>query len=178
MSPLSDRSLGVVIAYLLPGFTSLWAIAPFVPTVAGWLDGSVALDHGPTVGGFLYVTTASLIAGLVLNVMRWAIFDALNTLTGVQKPQWDDGKLQENFDAFHLAVDHHYRYYQFYACMMIAVAMLYGVHRFILREPIHPLIDLVVLIFFVLFAFAQRDALKRYFSRASHILDSQRKNYD
>jgi len=100
MSPLSDRSFGVVIANLLPGFTSLWGVSPFVPPLAAWLDGGLTMEHAPSVGGFLYVTVASLIAGLAINVVRWVLFDNLNVATGVKKPRWDDRKLQANFDAF------------------------------------------------------------------------------
>ncbi|MEM6259409.1 MAG: hypothetical protein AAGI37_14090 [Planctomycetota bacterium] len=174
MSPLSDRSFGVFIANLLPGFISLWSLAPFVPPLANWLDGSMAAEQAPSVGGFLYVTIASFTAGLGLNVVRWVLFDTLNALTGVKRPRWDEGKLQANFDAYLLAVDHHFRYYQFYTCMMLAVGMLYGAHRFVLAEPLDAAVDVAAATFFVLFALAQRDALKRYYTRTTRILDLQR----
>ena len=171
MSLLSDRSFGAVIAYLLPGFTSLWSVSPFLPPLAGWLEGSLAVEHTPSVGGFLYVTLASLIAGLAINVVRWVILDTFNAATGIKKPTWDDRKLQENFDAFQNVVDQHFRYYQFYTGMMIAAGMVYAVHRFALPNSYSHWIDLGAFIFFVLFGFAQRDALDRYYTRASHILD-------
>ncbi|MEM1353902.1 MAG: hypothetical protein AAGH88_03360 [Planctomycetota bacterium] len=172
MSPLSDRSFGVVIAYLLPGFISLWSVSPFIAPLAGWLDGSMSLEHAPSVGGFLYVTVASLTAGLTLNVVRWALFDSINIMTGIEKPAWDDSKLQANFDAFQNVVEQHFRYYQFYSCTIIAVAMVYVVHRFVLTDPLNAAVDYAAAVFFVLFALAQRDAMHRYYTRATHILTS------
>lgn len=135
----------------------------------------MTMEQAPSVGGFLYVTVASLIAGLILNVIRWALFDVLNAMTGINSPDWDDSNLQDNLQAFQNAVEQHFRYYQFYACMLIAVAMVYVVHHFIVPEPVDSWIDLPILIFFALFGFAQRDALRRYFARTSRILNSGKK---
>ncbi len=68
MSELSEKNFGLLIAYVLPGFVTLWGISHFSPTVESWIASS---QHGaPTVGGFLYVTLASLAAGLTVSEAR------------------------------------------------------------------------------------------------------------
>ena len=60
MSSLSSQNFGPVIAYILPGFVTLWGVSYFSPTVDGWIAASQ--QGAPTVAGFLYVTLASLAA--------------------------------------------------------------------------------------------------------------------
>jgi hypothetical protein len=62
MSGLSGKEFGILIAYVLPGFLTLWGVSPFSPTVAQWLSASPS--GASTVGGLLYGTVASVGVGL------------------------------------------------------------------------------------------------------------------
>lgn len=124
MSELSEKNFGLLIAYVLPGFVTLWGISRFSPTVESWIvmDGAGA----PTVAGFMYVTLASIGAGLTISAIRWALIDSLHHATGIEPPRWDFAKLDERFEGFTGLVENHYRYYQFYSNMLIAVAIVRG----------------------------------------------------
>ncbi len=54
MQDVSTRNFGLLIAYLLPGFTTLWGLSYVSETIRLWL-GSPPTSL-PTAGGFLYVT--------------------------------------------------------------------------------------------------------------------------
>jgi len=51
MREVSTKNFGLLIAFLLPGFTAILATSYFSDTVRSWLGGSHA--DAPTVGGFL-----------------------------------------------------------------------------------------------------------------------------
>jgi len=120
MNQSLDRSFGILIAYILPGFLCLAGASYFSPTISGWM--SVAPSTDPTVGGFLYVALGSLAAGLVISGFRWLLVDALLHATGLKQPDLDFSKVQDKFEAFQLAVEHNYRYYQFYSNAVLAAA--------------------------------------------------------
>ena len=122
----------------------------------------------PTVGGFLYATLASFTLGLTLSTLRWFVLDRLHDVTGISRPAWDFSNLQEHIDAFQMAVDYHYRYYQFYGNSLMFLIVLdvfpqplaglvpggMNSHRFALAA--------LAALFFV----ASRDALRKYYGRA------------
>ncbi len=119
-----DRSFGLVIAFLLPGFLILLGTASLLPTVAGWLSQNP--EPTPSVGGFLYVVLASLALGLIASAVRWLLIDSLLHQTGLVRPRLDFSRLQKNLQAYELAVQHNYRHYQFYANSFIAGWVLAG----------------------------------------------------
>ncbi len=77
----------------------------------------------PTVGSFLYVALDSLGAGLICSAFRWALVDTLHQRTGLPATELDYSKLRTNIDAFQMAVELNYRYYQFHASMALAVLL-------------------------------------------------------
>lgn len=167
MNESPERSFGLLIAYVVPGFVCLAGASCFSPTIATWM--SVAPSGAPTVGGFLYVAIGSLGAGLVVNAVRWALVDSLHHQTGLVRPQLDFARLQSNLEAFQLAVEHNYRYYQFYASMVLAT-VFYSVadqaardlwSRWQLAGCIA--LDAVLLV-------TSRDCLRRYYERTGQIL--------
>ena len=170
MERLTERNFGLVIAFVLPGLVALWGVSFFSPTVALWLR--VAPSGSPSVAGFLFVTLASLAAGLVVSAVRWALIDAVHHVTGVQPPPWDFGRLDEQLPIFLAVVENHYRFYQFYANMFIAVAFTYrlyllahGRSAFFLSGEVFAFLILEV----VLFA-GSRDALSKYYARTGRLL--------
>lgn len=168
MSEITDRNFGILIAYLLPGFVALTALAEYSEPVRAWLG--TAAGTGPTVGGFLYVTLASVAAGLTVSALRWLILDTIHHHAGVPRPQWDFAALPANLPAFQGAVENHYRYYQFYGNALIALLLA-------LPGPLTRafpanvgLATAAVLGLSALFFVASRDALRKYYTRTSAFL--------
>ena len=121
MSQFSEKNFGLVIAYILPGFTVVWGLSFVSPTVASWLNASQ--QAAPTVAGLLLLTVASLASGLVVSVIRWAVVDTIHHRTGVPAPDWEFANLQDRLSGFLAIVENHYRYYQCYANMFVATPM-------------------------------------------------------
>src|SRR5688500_1298085 len=115
-----------MIAYLIPGFAIVWGAGYFSETARSWL--SAVPEQPPTLGGFLYPTIASVAAGVTVSAIRWAIIDTLHHWTGVRMPAWDFANYPSKLAAFDAIVQDHYRYYQFYANMFVAVGFLYISH--------------------------------------------------
>ena len=97
-TPLSNENFGLVIAYVLPGFVALWGVSYFSPTVESWI--TATQQGAPSVAGFMYVTVASLAAGLTVSAVRWAIIDNIHQLTGVVPPAWNFVDLDDKLHGF------------------------------------------------------------------------------
>ena len=63
----------------------------------------------------MYVTVASLAAGVTVSAIRWAVFNTLHHRTGVAPPRWDFATLPEKLEAYQALIEIHYRYYQLHA---------------------------------------------------------------
>lgn len=168
MRDASPFNFGVVVAYLVPGFTVLWAASYYSPTVRVWLD--MPADAAIIVGDLLYATLASVAAGVVVSAIRWAVIDMLHHHTGIRPPQWDFALLPERLAAFQMLVGDHYRYYQFYANTLIALIVLYVARRSavgVLADQWG--VDLGFVILGIVLFFGSRDALRRYYRRADQL---------
>ncbi|MFO1003481.1 MAG: hypothetical protein U0936_24375 [Planctomycetaceae bacterium] len=122
-----NDNFGPLIAYLVPGATALYGLSLFIPGLAGWF--AATPTHAPTISGFLYLTVASLAAGMTITAVRWAIVDHIHALTGLKPPTLDFSKLADRVGAMQLLIEIHYRHYQFYANMFVATAFAYACHR-------------------------------------------------
>ena len=111
MKEVSTSNFGILISNLVPGFAVLWGASYFSETVRVWLGNSPV--NAPTVGGFLYVTIASVASGLTVSSVRWLIIDAIHHRTGIRQPQWDFSRLQENITAYRTLVEIHYHFGSF-----------------------------------------------------------------
>ena len=170
MESLTERNFGLAIAYLVPGFVGVLALGEASGSVRSWLAASSS--EPATVGGFLYVTLASMGLGVTLSAFRWAMLDRIHHHTGLKPPEIDYSILQERFDAFEGAVHNHYRYYQFYGNLLMALLLSIvglGVAPGFLREEPLTRSLLLVCLASVLFA-ASRDALEKYYDRSRSIL--------
>lgn len=170
MSELSDKNFGLLVAYVLPGFVSLWAVGRFSETVKSWI---VTSQHGaPTVAGFLYVTLASLTMGLTVSAIRWAVIDTLHHATGIKPPKWEFASLDQRLQGFHGLVENHYRYYQFYSNMSISALLAYLAHALSestsLCQPSLQELGFILLEFILLAG--SRDSLRKYYDRAERLL--------
>lgn len=168
-----ERSLhdfGLLIAYLLPGFTVLWGASPLVPLIENLIF-PIAPD-APTLGGFLLGTIAALAVGLFISTVRWAVIDTLHHHTGIPAPKWNFASLQHNIAAFSVLIDIHYRYYQFYAGMVISLFVVLFIRRF--DEALGWLqwtwVDAGIIVGIVLFYIGSRDTLRKYFMRTEQLL--------
>lgn len=170
MGELTARNFGLLIAYLIPGFVSLWGLSTVSPAVHAWLTGPA--PAGPSIGGFLFVTLASLTAGMTASAIRWLALDSLHHATAIRRPRWDDAVLDRKLAAFDYLVENHYRYYQFYGNTLIAVCFAYPLSRAVgAIDASHAItLDFAILVLQCVFFAASRDALRKYYHRASHLL--------
>ncbi|MCC7086533.1 MAG: hypothetical protein IT427_16160 [Pirellulales bacterium] len=174
MSTLSNQNFGLVIAYLLPGFVTLSGFSYFSPTVAGWITASH--QDAPTVAGFMYVTLASLAAGVTVSAVRWAMVDQLHHATGLVPPAWKFANLEGKLQGYLTLIENHYRYYQFYANMFIATAFAYFA-RIFAEGPAFPgrLAAHVGFLALEIVLFAgSRDTLRKYYNRTQQLLNSRK----
>lgn len=172
MTDLTTNNFGLLIAYLIPGFVIVSALSGRSPLVVSWLGGSVA--DSPTVGGFLFITLAAVAAGMVASIIRWMVIDSLHHHTGIKPPKWDFTQLPRGLSAFEAAVDNHYRYYQAYANLLIAlIATLFLHPNFPDTFGFTPLSAYSIFsVLIVLLFLASRDALRKYYERTDAILSS------
>ncbi|MCB9839002.1 MAG: hypothetical protein H6813_06655 [Phycisphaeraceae bacterium] len=158
-----------MIAYLIPGFVLLWGFGLISEEVRSWLHGSSIA--GPTIGGFLYVTIASVGLGMTASALRWILVDSLHHATGVDRPSWSDHRLHERLPGYDWIVNNHYRYYQFYGNTLISILLVYLIWRVSSINAVdEQAIGLAVAFVVSVFLASSRDALKRYYARTESLL--------
>ncbi len=149
---------------MLLGFT--W----FSPTLQAWL--AISPENAPTIGGFLYVTVASLAAGMTVSAIRWLLIDTLHNRTGISAPALDFSKLGSNVEGFAILIDIHYRHYLFHANMFVAAAVAYFCYRLKLGVPSFGWLDVVVVLIETVFFVTSRDNLRKYYARSQQLLST------
>ena len=166
----SITNFGLLIAFLLPGFVALWGVSYVFEPVRAWFGASP--DNAPTIGGFLYVTLASVAAGLTVSTIRWMTVDKIHHVTGVARPSWDFTRLQEHATAFDLLNESHYRFYQFYANMTVALFFADAMrHCFpATGQATVDALDGFVAVLIVVFFAGSRDTLSKYYDRGGQLL--------
>ncbi len=169
MRDVTTRNFGLLIAYVLPGFTALWGLSYFSPTIQGWL-GAASLDS-PTVGGFLYVTLGSVGAGMTVSTIRWLVIDPIHHRTGIRQPDWDFSRLRDTVAAFDALIEIHYRFFQFYANTSISLVITFMLRW--LAIGFRPLELLLVLATCGLFFLGSRDTLRKYYERVGGLLGTK-----
>lgn len=166
-----DRNFGLIIAFILPGFTCICGFSSTNEMISGWLSAKATSD--PTIGGFLYIALGSLAMGLIVSAIRWAVIDTAFHWTGVIRPQLNYKKITDNALAYQMAVEYSYRYYQFYSNMAIA-----GLIFAFCRQTAHGLwsvqVNLSGAVLEVILLSAARDSLSRYYRRAALVLGEVR----
>jgi hypothetical protein len=120
----------------------------------------------------LFVTLASVVAGLTVSTVRWLVVDTLHHRTGLPPPPRDFSRLGGNEAAFGLIVEDHYRYYQFYSNMLVALFF-----TLILRHAAaggqwsrFDGIDAIVFATGGTFFAGSRDTLRKYYERTGQLL--------
>lgn len=166
----SLRGFGLLIAYVLPGFTLLLGLATVSETLRLWLFGSCGASLA--VGGVLYVTAASITLGMIINVARWLMLDTLHGVTGIPRPTWNFALLTTHLASFDRLVDDHFRFYQFYSNMLLASVPAFAIWR-ASDAPSGlpaPLPEIALLLLCIALVAASRDALRKYYDRTSILL--------
>src|SRR5262249_5173792 len=91
-------NFGLLIAYVLPGFTALQGL-PFLSSPRiGW--GAADTETAPTLTSFASGTTEAVAVGLIVSTVRWLVIDTLHHRTGLKPPNWDFALLEKNVAAF------------------------------------------------------------------------------
>ena len=169
MESVTNANFGPLIAYLVPGATVLVGFSQFSPVLRSWF-GSAPAD-APTIGGFLYLTVASLAVGMTVSAIRWALIDTLHSLTGLPLPRLDFSRLGQNVEAFGLLIEIHYKHFQYYSNMVVASAIAYTCYRVKLGGML-PLrwLDIAFVVLEAIFFITSRDCLRKYYTRSQQLL--------
>jgi hypothetical protein len=165
----SIGNFGLLIAYIIPGFTALKGLPYLAESPGSW--GAVGGDPTATVAGFLFGTIEAVTAGLTVSTVRWLVLDSLHHRTGIRAPAWDFALLEKNVAAFELLVHIHYRYYKSYANMVIALLWSYAWHGYRLGWRGVPYLLLAGLFFL-----GSRDCLAKYYGRAGRLLSDRHRS--
>ena len=170
MTDVSSRNFGYLIAYVIPGFIVVASLSVYSPIMRAWI-GALS-ETAPTVSGFLYVTLASVFAGMMLSAVRWLTLDTLHHQTGINRPSLDFSTLDQNRAAFDALALNHFRYYEFFSHTALALTVAMGSFR-TLSDLItwSPCVMLsgVLALEVVLFV-ASRDSLRKYYDRTSSLM--------
>ncbi len=159
MQSITNANFGPLVAYLLPGATVLFGLSPFSPLVRSWF--AISPDGTPTIGGFLFLTVASMGVGMTVSAIRWLIIDTLHHVTGLSLPPLNFSRLGPNVEAFSLLIDIHYRHFLFFANEAIALAIAYGCYRVSLGQGASfGWLDAVFIPLEAVFFISSRDTLK------------------
>lgn len=153
---------------VLPGFIVVLGFAHESQLLQTWLGDPMEIS--PTVGGFLFLTVASIFAGLTASTVRWLAIDSFHALTGLKQPDWDFSRLSEQQEGFQTLINIHYRFYQFYANSIVAL-ILFGIVRWMtvgFRFSEFLAITLICTLFFL----GSRDSLRKYFFRVEALLNA------
>jgi hypothetical protein len=172
MKDVSTGNFGLLIAFLLPGFVVLWGVSYFSPTVRLWLSGA---GQTPNVGGFMFVTLASVAAGVTVSTVRWLVIDTIHHWTGLPQPAWDFSRFQDRVGAYNVLNDIHYKFYQSHANGLVALAFVYlarRTHQGFFTTPLD-LFDLGFVALSVILFVGSRDMLRKYYTRVSQLLGTR-----
>lgn len=166
MKQVNPANFGLLIAFVLPGFIALWGVEPWSPVIATWLRGTSA--EGATVGGFLYVTVASVGVGQIVSTIRWLLIDSLHHATGIPQPELKFNRLNDAVAGLEQLIEMHYRHYQWHANGLIAVSFC-CLMRSAATDVSATLLLLGGGINVVLFV-GSRDTLRKYYRRTEELL--------
>ncbi len=124
MGGLAPLDFSLVIAFLLPGFVSLYALSHVSPRISALMTALAGKDA--SLGTSLAVLLAALAAGVMTSGVRALVIDWLQHETGVQKPPLNYRALTDTtvLGAFKEAVANVYRFSQFYGNMFVALLLL------------------------------------------------------
>ncbi len=123
MNIFSSFNFSLVIAYLLPGFFTVFSLRYISKYFNNLFILATAKDA--TLGASFLLILFSLVAGIILSAFRNTIIDPIYHKTKIPRPNIDYNKLdQTKLPVFKEAIDNTYRFYQFHANMFISFVVL------------------------------------------------------
>jgi hypothetical protein len=166
MERLTTSNFGLLIAFVIPGYTVCWSQSRYTPSLIHFLG------DASTIAGFLHITLVSVAIGVVISAVRWIVVDAAHACTGLPRPAWNDSLLGDRIDAFSSIIESHYRFYQFYGNMLVAIWMAYLNERvnYGFQHIAPGTLEVVLVVSSVILLVAARDTLRKYYDRATQLL--------
>ena len=176
---LLAENFGMLIAYVVPGLAALWAVSLWDPGIRAWVSAASALDS--TIGGFLVLILSALGAGMVVQALRFVVFEQLLPSSRRARTRWPflrapkyshaARKDPEVRAALREITDQHYRYYQCHGGLACALLIVFGAWCW--KDPTLWLqkagFGVAVLALEAALVSAALDALKRTRERAAEI---------
>lgn len=171
--PIQHATFGYTIAFVCPGAVALWGVSRFSAEIRTWFG--VAAKSETSVGGFLFILLAAISLGVFVSGVRWALIDNfLKMFEETKPPDFDRSKLTDadTLGSFAQMNEVFYRYYQFYANMLIAFVAAYimWLAALGLAPWERPGMLAVALLVAISLFFSARDSLKRYFEHLREIM--------
>lgn len=166
---VSDNTFGLFIAYVLPGLTVLHGLPGYELPNSWW---SSAASSSLTFPVLVTATMQAIAAGLTVSAVRWLTVDTLHHRTGISSPTWNLASLQHGIDVLQFLIQIHYRYYKFYANMVVALITAELSRWNSLGWKGISCYLLLTALFFV----ASRDALQKYYSKSAVLFGSHLPN--
>ena len=110
-----------LVAFILPGFTSLFSIRYFSYYINQLII--QITSNEPKISHIIVLFMVSLIFGLIIGAIRTLILDKIQFLTGIEKAKINYSKLtsEDNRKFFDAAINNVYRFCQFYGNMFITI---------------------------------------------------------
>ncbi len=172
MGGLAPLDFSLVIAFLLPGFVSLYALSVVSPRISALMAALTGKEG--SLGTSLAVLLAALAAGVMMSGVRALLIDPLQHWTGVTKPELKYRALTDAavLGAFKEAVANVYRFSQFHGNMFVALLLLtvlkFGPEPSSIRTQ--PVLFALSVSGAVILFFSHRRSLSDTYSRLTDIL--------
>ena len=162
-------NFGLVIAYMIPGFSATYALASHVGTIDALLGGPGRVPSTASVVPLLLIAVA---IGIVINAISWVVIRPVIHRCGVREESGLVNKKLSNEDRlrYDQIVEATFRYHQFYSNMLVAVVLLGPMWLLSPRQSIILRIASFLLTVMVLFL-AARNALQQFYTGLSKLCD-------
>ena len=165
----SSESFGFLIAYLIPGFVLVWGMGQALPELNEYMR--LAIDEKESVlNGILGATIAAIVAGLLVDGIRCLTVDGLiKKLRDDEKINYDRLSDPDCYQAHRGAINHHYRYYQYYGNILVASTL--GLVVYLINMGMSFWIFIVILVALYVMAHRAWDSIVNYNKKALQILN-------
>lgn len=120
MKETTTRSFGLLIAYLLPGIACFCYVAIWWQPFKSLLEKFMVSKSD--IGSFLFVMLIALLLGLILNAIRWVLYEKIFLKKHSLPPAYFVTIIKDNsLLAIHTAIDENFRYHQFYGNLSLII---------------------------------------------------------
>lgn len=171
LKDFTSTTFGLIIAFLLPGLASLYAVSFWSVRLETLFK--TLVDQSASGGLYLLVVLIAIAAGLQMSAVRYYIFECWICRSFKLTPAdfaslSGEGKLI----AFRSTVDDFYRYHQFWGAMaIIQLPLFYGWISTQMGNKIPSCLSyLLAALFEIVTIFAATESYKRYVDRSRSIL--------